>query len=185
MNSNRLPAIATLPPLPVSDPLTPSQTFALQPIATFLLATLSNVTTIAILSQRISCLHSLAQSPAPPLPCFRNAMAIPLAQQFHARAQPSQTEVKELTGSTKLKVPGYTDLVEFGVLHEFEYKLADGSGGIGKLAQSCRLKRLRMQQMACFAICPVIASLPCLSSAFSILLSCFVARTRFPRSFSS
>ena len=32
-------------------------------------------------------------------------------------------ETQELTGPTKIKVPGYKDPIEFGVIHSFAYKI--------------------------------------------------------------
>jgi valyl-tRNA synthetase len=39
-----------------------------------------------------------------------------------------EVEYKELTGPTKLNVPGYDKKIEFGVIHSFAYKVDDGSG---------------------------------------------------------
>jgi len=41
-----------------------------------------------------------------------------------------EVDMKELPGPTELNVPGYDKAVEFGVIHSFSYKLADGSGEV-------------------------------------------------------
>lgn len=38
-----------------------------------------------------------------------------------------EVDKKELTGRTKLSVPGYDEPIEFGIITKFTYKLEDGS----------------------------------------------------------
>lgn len=58
---------------------------------------------------------------------YRNTRLVNWCCTLRSAISDIEVDKRELTGRTKLTVPGYERVVEFGVITEFSYKLDDGT----------------------------------------------------------